>query len=288
VERERIDLRIVQHLYAAYPEALAQRCGAGQKTPLQVLVEGNRTNVLVVDFLARHHVDAICSTSHPNKRDSPMLIAIDRELHHISRRFLTLCPTFDPPLLRKLNWQARKIAFLLAKGQIFRPSVLRRLAQMAMGSPKGIEPSSSPAESARHSNLLNGTLMNDLNAQMVPSRRRSNSSSGSNPGSTANIISMLAARHSPVSHEHKSLRYPTSDRLSSPRSSPRKSIPGLRENLSHTDIPASYWEEGCDVHNTNFDSPANTTPSSQKCKFNFFLRLYRQNSDAFRLAVMYL
>lgn len=286
VERERIDLRVVQRLYYAYPRALQER-GAGQKTPLQVLVECNPTSLFVVDFLARQHRDAICETSHPLKRDSPMLLALDRKLHHISRRFLTLCPAYDPVLLRNMNWKARKIAFLLAKGQIFRPSVLRRLAQMAMGgSPKCVEPVS-PAESMRFQNLLgssaarstlasNKVFMSELNAQILP-RRRGNSNSG--------MPLVMSPHRSPGAVEYKSMRYPRDTSRGSPTLQLQVPASGLHD--SGPDVPSSYWEECTDVHSI-YDNQPSVAPSPRGNKVNFYLRLYKTNSDAFRLAVTFL
>lgn len=279
VERERIDLRVVQRLYEAYPRALEER-GAGHKTPLQVLVECNPTSLFVVDFLARQHRAAICETSHPLKRDSPMLLALDRHLHHISRRFLTLCPEYDPALLRNLNWKARKCAFLLARGQIFRPSVLRRLAQMAMGgSPKCVEPVS-PAESMRYQNLLgssaarttlasNKVFMSEVNAQILP-RRRGNSNSGLPP--------LMSPHRSPGGADYKSIRYPRD---------PSRGSPTLQLHDPGLDIPSSYWEECTDVHSI-YDNQPSVAPSPRGNKVNFYLRLYKTNSDAFRLAVTFL
>lgn len=153
LERDNIDLQVVRRLYEAYPQALAERGGgaggaggggsvgggghSGSKLPLQILVENYlhspHSNLCVVDFIARMYPAAILATSTAIKRDSPMLLALDRNIFDVSRRFLMLCPTYNPTMLRNLHWRARKIAFLLAKRQIFRPSILHRLAQLAAG-----------------------------------------------------------------------------------------------------------------------------------------------------------
>jgi hypothetical protein len=278
----------VRLLLDAYPGALIERGGPFNKLPLQSLVDTQPRNLDAISFLARRCCEAITLTSDAVKRDSPVLIAQDRGLTEVSRMLLLLRPEAAPATLRELNWRARKIAFVLAKKQIFRPSVLRRLANLAAG----LSPNTSSTSALRRF-----------------------SSGGISPSARTALLECSSATVglSEASAKVRTRAHSISHALGpSPRSASPKSFNTLAGTLAPLVFPqeGDGWDANLasgsgdshdmyhprDSHDMYHprDSP---TPRRSGCcsprgaagaPVNFYLRLYKTNSDAFRLAVMFL
>lgn len=328
LERDNIDLQVVRRLYEAYPQALSERGaggggGSGSKLPLQILVENYlhtpTANLAVIDFIARQDTGAILSTSTAVKRDSPMLLALDRNIFEVSRRLLILCPTYNPTLLRNAHWKARKIAFVLAKKQIFRPSVLQRLAQLASGGSAKSADSPNPGNVSPTSSLrLFQSALNSVTAATVsrsgaaaqshsgsnyhlkPRRRKNsgnnttNGSGSGGSGATVGLVTTFAPISSPTFNERKSLPglfYP--EQLHLPHLSPLSPL-GLEMGVglgswSGDDSVAGGGAEGHNIYESPSSRQSNAnSPRNAAAPVNFYLRLYKTNSDAFRLAVTFL
>lgn len=302
LERDPVDLRVTQLILEAYPQALTERGGTGNRLPLQSLIETQPRNLAAIDFVARRCCEAITSTSDPLKRDSPVLVAVDRGLHQVSRILLLLRPDADPPRLRELNWRARKIAFLLAKKQIFRPSVLRRLASLASGlsgkSAEGGPNTGSPVTTSSKRRFSGGGVLSrtalleqcgslaalqELGARaQAQSRGRAHSVAGA--GGHPSFPSLFSpARHSPP---------PTTLTLDTSACPPFDSIvpacpSGDCHDVYHPMDSPSSRRSGC-APSTGSPRSNGGTMVGSGATINFYLRLYKTNSDAFRLAVLFL
>jgi hypothetical protein len=275
LERDPIDLEVVRLLIDAYPSSLVERGSAASKLPLHHLVDMHPTSICAIHLVASLGTAAITATTEPNKRDSPLDLAIARNLHDVTRRLLLLRPEHDPPRLRSLNWRARKIAFVLAKKQIFRPSVLQRLAQLAAG-------------------------MSGKSAESTVTRARSGSDAGSpvprsslavgtggHPSGPRRVHSVVPLSTSPNGR----LLEPTIDFTALPYGeggaeweSDRLSPVSMHDIYQPQPVVPSPRQRG----SGQGGSPRGGGAGSPQGNVNFYLRLYKTNSDAFRLAVMFL
>jgi hypothetical protein len=118
LERDPLNLAVVQLLFEAYPQALAER-SVHNKLPLQLLLEAHHhlrvlkpSTTLVIDYIATMYSDAILLGSSPLQ--CPMSLALEHQWAEVTRRFLVLCPKYNPTLLRQAHWEARRAAFLIA------------------------------------------------------------------------------------------------------------------------------------------------------------------------------
>lgn len=116
IERECNNLAVIKALYNAYPEAIAE-VGPMGKYPLQLAVECNVPNIHTVHFLASMKPEIIeMATQFPPKiNESAFQVATRRRNNTVLRTLLTISKHINPSLLRDLNWNHRKIAFLLVK-----------------------------------------------------------------------------------------------------------------------------------------------------------------------------
>ena len=331
LERDRTDLAILRLLHTAYPGGLSERGGSGNKLPLQLLVESHPGNIDAIRYVAQRCTAAITVTSGPIKRDSPVLLSIDRNLPEVSRLLLILQPEFDPQRLRNLHWKARKIAFLLARRQIFRPSVLQRLAQLAQASPgKGSGGGTTVAALAAAAEVLataaEGSLrLTGLGSPSTLHRSSTASVSPVPPPSVRNSLAQNSARLREINAHLQPRKRHFSSGTIDPRSAhyefrpvhtaaaaagcPLRCYSGEDYELgvidtsfctavdNTVDTTTSYSPTGSEVYNIYHDNPptsgrhsscSSPRPVPPAAPINFYLRLYKTNSDAFRLAVTYL
>ena len=331
LERDRTDLAILRLLHTAYPGGLSERGGSGNKLPLQLLVESHPGNIDAIRYVAQRCTAAITLTSDPIKRDSPVLLSIDRNLPEVSRLLLILQPEFDPQRLRNLHWKARKIAFLLARRQIFRPSVLQRLAQLAQASPgKGSGGGTTVAALAAAAEVLATAAEGSLRLTGLgsPSTLHRSSTASVSPVSPSvrNSLAQNSARLREINAHLQPRKRHFSSGTIDPRSAHYEFRPvntagtaaagcplrcysgedyelGIIDTSSCTavdntvDTTTSYSPTGSEVYNIYHDNPptsgrhsscSSPRPVPPAAPINFYLRLYKTNSDAFRLAVTYL
>ena len=119
IERECNNLAVIKALYNAYPEAIGE-VGPMGKYPLQLAVECATPNIHTVHFLASMKPEIIQMTTQfpPKINESAFEVATRRRNNSVLRTLLMISNHISPSLLRDLNWNCRKIAFLLVNKTI--------------------------------------------------------------------------------------------------------------------------------------------------------------------------
>ena len=114
IERECSNLSVIKALYHAYPDAVGE-VGPMGKYPLQLAVECAVPNIHTVHFLASMRPDLIQTVTQfpPKTNESAYEVATRRRNNNVLRTFLLISKHINPGLLKDLNWNYRKIAFLL-------------------------------------------------------------------------------------------------------------------------------------------------------------------------------
>eukprot|EP01034_Spumella_vulgaris_P024579 gene24579-30945_t len=272
IDRDHINLKVVKMLCAAYPPGLSE-WGPADKLPLHVLVEAPSPQFQVVSFAALQYPEAVTMGSKYNKQqETPIAIALSRDDNQVKRCLLLVAPSTDPQLLRRLNWEARRVAFLLIKATTRRASAVERMAQFTLGMVSG----GTPKSSFTHQQAVRGEHSpppTRLSNNTIQSARKKSSSAvsvselllhlpglimpgGSNSPSHGHEVS-LSARGDDKSQRPSGLSVMSSDEFNSPCVSPKGTF-------------------------------TSTPHRRQAQQINFYLRLYVTNPELFRLAVMYL
>lgn len=267
IDRDNISLVVVKMLHAAYPQALSER-GPADKLPLHVLVEAPSPQSQVVDFVALQYPEAVTMGS--KHQETPVAIALTRDDPVVQRFLLLVAPTVDPLLLRRLNWEARRVAFLLIKATTRRASAVERMAQFTLGVVSGNTPKSSfthqPPQRTEHS---------------PPPVRHSYNNQARKKSSSAVSVSELLL-HLPGLLTGS----PSKDSRDGP-----EVVSARGENQSQR--PSGFSVASSDEFGSSLcNSPKGTfttTPHKRHVQpINFYLRLYVTNPELFRVAVMYL
>lgn len=123
LDRENINLAVVKLLCSVNPIAVTERVGNTDKLPLQLLVESNVPNAAAIFYVAKQYPEAI--TLSYKQQDSPYTIALNRKFNPVVRSMMYASggPSFlDLKLFRDLNWEARKIGFLLCRFALLKHS----------------------------------------------------------------------------------------------------------------------------------------------------------------------
>ena len=114
IDRDKVNYKLVVLLNEAYPVGIRE-AGPNGRLALHAAVDQAKPSIASIRYLSKAAPDTILTPTRPDRLDSPLALAAGRRNSEVTRSLLLAIPHQDPVALRNLNWEARRIAFVLSR-----------------------------------------------------------------------------------------------------------------------------------------------------------------------------